>query len=60
MGTYTVWYQIDDKEAYPHADSPLVFVTDLTPVVAERVAAALVSELKWLIGDDLPIKAWVE
>lgn len=56
----TVWYQIDDAESYPHADKALVFCTDLTPAAAQRVATALAAELKWLIGDDLPVKAWVE
>lgn len=56
---FSVWYQVDNADM-PHAHDPVMFCSGLTERSAERVAKQLPAELRWLIGSDLQVKAWVE
>ena len=58
----TVWYVIEPNDTTEKALSvtPWVFASGLDEASANIVATNLPGELKFILGDDLPVKAWVE
>jgi len=59
---YTVWYAIEPNDTTDKALSvtPWVFASGLDEASADIIATNLPEELKFILGDDLPVKAWVE
>lgn len=59
MANMTVWYKIDHPE-FPQCADPMVVVTDLDELTAERVARSFYGELKFILGDDINAVVWAE
>ena len=58
--SYSVVYSVDDPQVPGSAASKMVFVSGLSKDAADKVAAALPLELKFLLGEDISVEVEVQ
>lgn len=56
---YTVWYKIS-HDSYPQCRSSMILMSGLEEDDAQRLAIQFGEELKYILGDDVPVSVWAD